>query len=110
MLNEDAFRYAASRRCDGTRVRNRALGNRLLRGQFTVSLAALEQMPAHGVPRLLRRMRADRLKDRLILFFDTAEILARPFGRAFKRANALPGNDQAAEKIEELDEPGILRR
>ena len=55
-------------------------------------------------------MRADRQEDRLVLFLDAAEILARAFRRTFERANALSGNDQAPEKIKELDEPAILCR
>src|ERR1700731_769415 len=110
MLNEDAFRYATSRSCDGTRVRNRALGNRFLRGEFAVSLAALHEMPAHGVSRLLRCVSADCLKDRLVLFLDAAKIPARAVGVSFERTNTLPRNDQAPEKIEEFDEPVVLCR
>jgi hypothetical protein len=80
----------------------------LPRCELAVALAAFDEMPAHRIPRLFRRMRADRLKDHLVLSLDTAEILPRAFRVAFKRANALAGNDQAAEKIEELDEPGIF--
>src|ERR1700733_7811444 len=85
-----------------------ALG-RFPRSQFAVALAAFQQMPAHGVSGLFRRMGADRLKDRLVLLLDTGKVLARAFRVALKRANALPRNDQAAEKIQEFDEAAVLR-
>jgi hypothetical protein len=66
-------------------------------------------MPAHGVSGFFRRMGADRLKDRLVLLFDAGQILPRAFGAAFKRANALPRNNQAAEKIQKFDKAAVLR-
>src|SRR5271163_3080408 len=107
ILNEAAFCYVASRGRDsavscavlGTGA---PLGYRFFRRQFAIALAALEQVSAHGVPRLLWRVAADRLKDRLVLFLDAGEILAQSFGGALKRANALPRNDQTAEKIQKF--------
>src|SRR6185437_9878611 len=64
-------------------------------------------MPAHGIPRLFRRMGADRLRDRLVLLLDAAEILPLAFRAAFKGTNALPRNDQAAEKIQKFDEAAV---
>src|SRR5579863_4512462 len=66
-------------------------------------------MPAHGIARLFRRMRADGLEDRLVLFLDTGKILPRTFRGAFERADALPRNDEPAEKIQELDKAAVLR-
>ena len=82
----------------------------IFRGQLAISLSALDEMPAHRLPGLFRRMGADRLKDRLVLLFNPGKIFAQAFRAPFERANALPGNDQAAEKIEKLDEAAILGR
>src|ERR1700722_18856829 len=129
ILNEGAFRYAASRRCDSAVRYRDMLGHTrattlchpflappcglaldgFLRSQFAVALAAFQQVPAHGVPRLLWRVGADRLEDRIVLFFDAGQILPRAFGVALKRADALPRNDQAAEKIQEFDKAAVLR-
>src|SRR5271155_4471946 len=98
ILNEAAFCYVASRGRDsavscavlGTSA---ALGYRFFRRQFAIALAAFEQVSAHGVPRLLWRVAADRLEDRLVFLLDPGKILAQAFGGALKRANTLPRND-----------------
>src|ERR1700723_93991 len=85
-----------------------ALGN-FLRSEFAIALAAFQQMSAHGVSGFFRRMGADRLEDRLVLLLDAGKVLARAFRVALKRANALPRNNQAAEKIQEFNEAAVLR-
>ena len=59
---------------------------------------------------LFRRVGNDRLKDRLVLFLDPAKIFAETIRVTFKRANALPRNDQAPEEIEKLNEAAIVGR
>src|SRR5581483_6321798 len=86
-----------------------SLTDRLLRGEFAVTLAALGQMRAHRIARFLRGMRTDRLEDRLVLASDAAEILPRPLAFALERTNAMPGNDQPDEKIQKLDKAIVLR-
>src|SRR5438132_12288783 len=65
-------------------------------------------MPAHGVPGLFRRVGADRIEYRLVLFFDPAEVFAHAFRAAVIGANALPWDDQASEKFQKLDEAIVL--
>src|SRR3569832_344919 len=67
-------------------------------------------MPAHGVPRFFRRMRANRLQDRLVFFLDAAKILPRAVRIALEGSDAMSGNDEAAEKIQKLAEAAVLRR
>src|SRR5580700_7631507 len=67
-------------------------------------------MPAHGLSGLFRQVGANRMRYGLVLLLDLAEIFAKAVGAAFKRANALPRNNQASEKLEKFDEAIILCR
>src|ERR1019366_8344342 len=51
-----------------------------------------------------------RVKYRLVLFLNPVQVLAQAVRAAFKRANALPRNNQASEELEKLDEATVLRR
>src|SRR3984885_13437723 len=66
-------------------------------------------MPAHRLSGFFRQAGGDRLRYRLVLLLDLAEIFAKAVRTAFKRANALPRNNQAAEKFEKFHEAIILR-
>jgi len=67
-------------------------------------------MPAHGLSGFVRQVGANRLRYRLMLFLDPAQIFAKAVRVTFKRANALPRNDQASEELEKPNEAIILRR
>ncbi len=49
-------------------------------------------------------MGSNRLKYRLVLFLDLAQIFAKAVRVALKRSNALPRNNQASEELEKLHE------
>src|ERR1700721_593252 len=81
-----------------------ALSHRFFRGEFAVALPAVQEMRAHRLPGFFRQTGRNRLKYRLVLFLDLAQIFAKAVRVAFKRANALPRNDQTPEEIEKLHE------
>src|SRR4051794_26994867 len=75
-----------------------------LRRQLAVALLAVEEVAAHGVARLARRLGADGVEDGLVLALDILEIMAHPAGIAVEGADALPRDDQTAEIFQKADE------
>jgi hypothetical protein len=65
-------------------------------------------VPAHCFPGFFRQAGGDRVRDRLVLFLDLAEIFTKAIGTAFERANALARNNQPAEEFEKLGEAIVL--
>jgi len=51
---------------------------------------------------------ADRVKYRLVLFFDLAQIFARAIRVTFKRTDALPRNNQAVRGTREFNEKRLF--
>src|ERR1700744_2431042 len=84
-----------------------ALSAWLFRSEFAVALAAVQEMRSHRLPGFFRQTGGDRLKYRLVLFLDLAQIFAKAVGAAFKRADALPRNNQPPEELEKLNEASV---